>query len=243
MAGVDVSIETLKELKKSFSDFRNDIEKPTRNINNSLLDASREISRALKKQEGKVYTLQNKCKELESQIEQTKMAVKKNCAVIESLKRKIDVAEQQKLQLEIAVQRLEKAKNDLARQGRGSDDDAVQRIEEQIRELRANIAKLNEQINKDKSTISSIERKNSELRSLLARKEEELRQKKDELGRETGKLQRMKNAADIAKNKSSGLELALNKFENTAINVSYGGTTSLEKCIDALQQYIDTYYV
>ena len=75
MAGASVTIESLNNVKKAFSDFQTDVESLSEKISSSTERILIEVKQSLKKQENLVVVLENKVSSLINDIEQIQTSI------------------------------------------------------------------------------------------------------------------------------------------------------------------------
>lgn len=244
MAGVSVTIESLKNVKRALSDFQTDIDSVTDKINSSTEQILVEIKQSIKKQENIVTAISGKVSSLINEIEQIQEDIISLNMRIKSLKTEISNLEKQKLQLKMKVHQLEQQKQKLLAQ-KNNDQNDVGGIKNQIRAIETQIQNcwrtqnhINDQISIVQQRLTNNERRCTELKKGKTTKEGELSAAKSDLNRSKSKLERLSLAGDSVERELTNLSIAVKKFGETASASNTTSKAGVNKCIAEIEEYL-----
>lgn len=244
MAGVSVTIDSLNNVKRAFSDFQTDVESLSDKISSSTEQILVEVKQSVKKQENLVTVLENKVSALINEIEQIQATIITVNARISSLKAEIVNLEKQRPQWEARIARLEQQKRQLEAQRNNSQGDTsgidaqIRAIENQIQNCRRTLSQINEQVSSAKKQQADNERRGAELKDNKTKKENDLSTTKGELGKSKGKLERLSAAGDSVEREIANLNMAARKFEQTSTSSNTTSKAGVNKCIAEIEEYL-----
>ena len=243
MPVASVTIESLNNVKKAFSDFQTDVESFSDKINSSTEQILTEVKQSVKKQENLVVVLEKKVSSLVNEIEQIQSSIISVNSSISSLKTEIVNLERQKPQLEACISQLEQQKRQIEAQKNNSDGDTsgigaqIRAIENQIQSCRRQLQQINEQISSAKQQQADNERKSAELKENKVRKDNELSTTRGELGKAKSKYERLSAAGDSVEREIENLNIAARKFEQNATASNASSKSGIERCIAFINEY------
>lgn len=244
MPVASVTIESLNNVKKAFSDFQTDVESFSDKINSSTEQILTEVKQSVKKQENLVVVLEKKVSSLVNEIEQIQSSIISVNSRISSLKTEIVNLERQKPQLEACISQLEQQKRQIEAQKNNSDGDTsgigaqIRAIENQIQSCRRQLQQINEQISSAKQQQADNERKSAELKDCKVQKDNELSTTKSELSKAKSKFERLSAAGDSVEREIGNLNIAARKFEQNTSSSSETSKSGLSKCIASIDEYL-----
>ena len=244
MAGVSVTTESLKNVRRALSDFQTDVESFSDKIRLCTEQILVEVNQSVKRQENIVTMLEDRVSSLINEIEQIQSAIISVNARISSLKTEIVNLEKQKLQCEARLSQLEQQKRQLEAQKNNSQGDTsgneaqTWAMENQIQNCRRTLSHINEQISCAKKQQADNERKGAELRDSKTRKENELSITKSELNRSKSKLERLSAAGDTVEREVANLNMAARRFEQSSTSSNATSKAGVNKCIAEIEEYL-----
>lgn len=244
MPGASVTIESLNNVKRAFSDFQTDVESLSDKISSSTEQILTEVKQSVKKQENLVVVLENKVSSLINEIEQIQTSIISVNSRISSLKTEIVNLEWQKPKLEARISQLEQQKRQLEAQRNNSDGDTsgidaqIRAIENQIQNCRRQLQQINEQISSARQQQAENERKGAELKNCKVQKDNELSTTKSELSKAKSKFERLSAAGDSVEREIGNLNIAARKFEQNSTSSSSTSKSGLNKCITEIEAYL-----
>ena len=246
MAGVSVTIESLNNVKRAFSDFQTDVESFSDKISSCTEQILIEVKQSVKKQENVVTVLEDRVSSLINEIEQIQSTIISVNARISSLKTEIGNLEKQRPQWEARLSQLERQKRQLEAQKNNFQGDTseieaqIRAIENQIQNCRRTLSQINEQISSAKKQQADNERKGAELKDSKTRKENELSITKSELTKSKSKLERLSAAGDSVEREVANLNMAARKFEQNSTSSNATSKAGVNKCIAEIEEYLAT---
>lgn len=244
MAGVSVTIESLNDVKRAFSDFQTDVESSSDKISSCTEQILVEVEQSVKKQENVVTVLEDKVSSLINEIEQIQSTIISVNARISSLKTEIVNLEKQRPQWETRLSQMKQQKRQLEAQRNNSRGDTsgieaqIRAIENQIQNCRRTLSQINEQIASAKKQQADNERKRAELKDSKTRKENDLSTTKSELSRAKSKLERLSAAGDSVEREIANLNMAARKFERNSTSSNAASKAGVDKCIAEIEEYM-----
>ena len=244
MAGVSVTIESLNNVKRAFSDFQTDVESFSDKISSCTEQILIEVKQSVKKQENVVTVLEDRVSSLINEIEQIQSTIISVNAKISSLKTEIVNLEKQRPQWEARLSQLEQQKRQLETQKNNSQGDTsgieaqIRAIENQIQNCRRTLSQIIEQISSARKQQADNERKGAELKDSKTRKENELSKTKSELSKAKSKLERLSAAGDSVEREVANLNMAARKFEQNSTSSNATSKAGVNKCIAEIEEYL-----
>lgn len=244
MAGVSVTIESLSNVKRAFSDFQTDVESFSDKISSCTEQVLAEVKQSVKKQENIVAALEDRVSNLINEIEQIQTAIISVNARLSSLKTEIVNLENQRPQLEARISQLEHQKRQLEAQRNNTQGDTsgidaqIRAIEAQIQSSRRKLSQINEQVSSAKRQQADNERRGVELKDSKIRKESDLSTAKSELSKSKSKFERLSVAADSVAREIANLSMAARKFEQSSTTSNATSKAGVNKCITEIEEYL-----
>lgn len=243
MSSVSVSRDALHKVKTAFRDFQTSVEASTDHMKAHAEDVIASTRASIKKQQAVVESLKNKVTSLSADIEQCQAQIISNNNQVNSLKGGIADASSRVSAFGNQIAQLNAQKQRLLSQNSsngdsGNDNSAQNRtIENQIQSYERQRRQLSEQISSMRSQESSLNTQNAKLRDDKARLDTALATAKGELVKAGEKSERMKSAGTAVESSVSSFLGVAQQFRQTAVTTSSTGTSGIEKCLAAIDEY------
>ena len=248
MADVNVSRDALVKVKSALSDYDTDISGFSAKMRQCSTDITRKcehemkkVAREIQKSQQEISELKQKIDELTDKIAQLNQDKERAEQELEASEMKLEAKQREAESLRAKISQLEhqlsQTKDPKAQEPIQNE---INQLKQKLAEVEREITQLRQKINDLKRLLSEIAQKLPELKAKKAKAEDALRAEQRRLELLKNKEERMKSALGKLNDNMNTLLSASKSFETKAISQTEKTSSSIEKCMDAIDEYLSS---